>query len=181
MLTLKYAPEREFFNIIKTIFMGKTQLFRSIIIGFIAGIALYGILEPRIINADLEAPITPLSSATLVKNGHLTFCKLDKSSYEVVKTIKMVITAYSSTEDQTDNTPFITASGKYVKDGFIANNYLPFGAKLRIPELYGNKIFTVEDRMHKRKGIYHTDIWMPEYKQAKEFGAKITHIEILES
>ncbi len=98
-----------------------------------------------------------------------------------VRKVKMVITAYSSDSWQTDNTPFITASGSMVKDGIVANNLLPFGTKIRIPELYGNKIFEVEDRMNWRKSHYQLDVWFPEYEQAKNFGAKNTYVEILES
>ena len=94
----------------------------------------------------------------------------------------MVVTAYSSAVNQTDDTPFITASGKYVEDGIIANNMLSFGTRVRLPELYGDKIFVVQDRMHQRKGKYHADVWMSEYKQAKDFGAKWNvKVEILES
>ena len=95
--------------------------------------------------------------------------------------IKVVITAYSSTVCQTDDTPFITASGKNVEDGIIANNMLPFGTFVKIPEIYGDKMFIVEDRMHSRKGYYHVDVWFEDYYQAKEFGAKTTYIEVLES
>jgi len=97
------------------------------------------------------------------------------------KTLKMIITAYSSTPWETDDTPFITASGETVKEGIVANNMLPFGTEIRIPELYGDKIFVVEDRMNWTKGYYHIDIWFPDYCQAKSFGAKITYIEVLES
>lgn len=145
-------------------------------------VALGTMAIPQSINADLNNTTVTLSPATLIKDGHLTICKLDKSHYEVVKTITMVVTAYSSTADQTDDTPFITASGKRVADGIIANNLLPFGTKVRIPSLYGNKIFTVQDRMHPRKGKVHADIWFSEYKEAKEFGAKYNiKIEVLES
>ncbi len=161
--------------------MNKSLLIRSIIIGFISSIVLYGIITPQTINADLKSSTAELKNITLIKNGHLTICKIDKSSYEVVKKIKMVITAYSSTEDQTDDTPFITASGKHVEDGIIANNMLPFGTKVRMPKLYGNKVFTVEDRMHKRMGKHKADIWFPAREQANNFGVKTTDIEVLES
>ncbi|MDO8663648.1 MAG: 3D domain-containing protein, partial [Candidatus Wildermuthbacteria bacterium] len=100
---------------------------------------------------------------------------------EVIQKINVVITAYSSTEWQTDDTPFITAAGTSVRNGIIANNYLPFGTKIRIPALYGDRVFTVEDRMSWTKGNYHFDIWFPDYSQAVNFGAKRTYIEILES
>ncbi len=98
-----------------------------------------------------------------------------------VKKVKVVITAYSSTAWQTDDTPFITASGKTVEQGIVANNMLPFGTEIRIPELYGDEIFVVEDRMNQKKGYYHVDIWFADYEQAKNFGSKNTYIEILES
>jgi len=98
-----------------------------------------------------------------------------------VKKIKVVITAYSSTTWQTDDTPFTTASGKTVEEGIVANNMLAFGTEIRIPELYGDKVFVVQDRMNWKKGYYHIDIWFVDYCQAKDFGAKTTYIEVLES
>ena len=50
-----------------------------------------------------------------------------------------------------------------------------------IPELYGDKIFTVEDRMHSRKGKYQADIWMADKSDARIFGAKLVNIEVIES
>lgn len=92
----------------------------------------------------------------------------------------MLLTGYSSTEDQTDSTPFITASLKHVEDGIVANNLLPFGTKIRIPELYGDKEFVVEDRMHFRKGKYNLDIWFPTREDATNFGVKKAYIEVIE-
>lgn len=100
---------------------------------------------------------------------------------EVASRIGAVITAYSSTVWQTDDSPFITASGSLVKDGIIANNWLPFGTRVRIPELYGSKVFVVEDRMSWQKGNYHFDIWFSDYWNALNFGAKRTYIEVLAS
>jgi 3D (Asp-Asp-Asp) domain-containing protein len=97
-----------------------------------------------------------------------------------IKKVKVIVTGYSSTTWQTDDTPFITASGASVEDGIVANNMFPFGTEIRIPELYGDKIFVIEDRMHQKKGYYHVDIWFPEYEQAKEFGSKTTYIEVFE-
>jgi 3D (Asp-Asp-Asp) domain-containing protein len=99
---------------------------------------------------------------------------------KVARELPVIITAYSSTVSQTDDTPFITASGSYVRDGIVANNLLPFGTKIRIPDIYGDKIFVVEDRMNRKKGYYHFDIWLADYGQAMNFGAKRTTIEVLE-
>lgn len=95
------------------------------------------------------------------------------------KIVNTVITAYTSTPDQTDNTPFIAASGKKVYDGMIAANWLPFGTKVKIPELYGDKLFTVYDRMNKRYGYGRMDIWLDETKtEARKFGVKRVKVEI---
>ncbi len=157
--------------------MNKSLLIQLTVIGIALGVMVI----PQATHADLESQHAKVVPSTLVYNGHLTICKIDKSSYEVVKKIKMVVTAYSSSENQTDDTPFITASNKHVRDGIIANNLLAFGTKVRFPELYGDKVFTVEDRMHPRKGNNHADIWFSEYEQAKNFGSKVTNIEVLEN
>ncbi len=94
----------------------------------------------------------------------------------VKKKMKVTATAYSSTVDQTDSTPFITASGTHVHDGTIASNFLKFGTKVRFPSLYGDKIFIVEDRM---KSNVKVDIWFPTRQEAKNFGRKWIEMEIL--
>ncbi|OGL72338.1 hypothetical protein A3F28_01480 [Candidatus Uhrbacteria bacterium RIFCSPHIGHO2_12_FULL_57_11] len=88
-----------------------------------------------------------------------------------MRTLKVTVTAYSSTPDQTDSTPFITANGQHVRDGIIAANFLPFGTRVRFPELYGDKVFTVEDRMHPRFSK-RADIWMETRQEAVHFGLK---------
>lgn len=90
-------------------------------------------------------------------------------------------TAYSSTVDQTDDTPFIAANGTYVHDGMVAANFLPFGTVIKIPEVYGDKIFVVEDRMH-RRFQNRIDVWFPDRQSALEFGHKEeVKIQILEN
>lgn len=92
---------------------------------------------------------------------------------------KAWVTAYSSRQEETDDTPFITASGSEVRDGIVAANFLPFGSKIKIPAIFGEKIFIVEDRMHARKkGV--VDVWMASTKDAEQFGAHLTDIAIVE-
>ena len=95
------------------------------------------------------------------------------------KMMKVVLTGYSSTPDQTDDTPFITASNTRVRDGVVAANFLAFGTKVQIPSLFGNKVFTVEDRMA-RKHNDKIDIWFPERHLAKNFGVQEADVIILE-
>lgn len=91
----------------------------------------------------------------------------------------ILVTAYSSTPEQTDDTPFITAAGTMVRDGIVATNMLPLGTRIKLPDLYGERVFVVEDRMHPRKRDQ-VDIWFPSYGQALQFGVKKSTIEILE-
>lgn len=83
----------------------------------------------------------------------------------------VTVTAYSSTVDQCDSSPFITASGTHVRDGVIATNLLAFGTKVKFPSIYGDKIFVVEDRMNKRFSN-RADIWFSTREEAKRFGVK---------
>jgi hypothetical protein len=95
------------------------------------------------------------------------------------KTLSAVLTGYSSTPDQTDDSPFISASGKYVYDGMVANNCLPFGTRIKIPKLFGEKVFTVHDRMNKRYGCGKFDIWMDApKKEIFQFGIKRAEVQV---
>ena len=92
------------------------------------------------------------------------------------KKMRVLATAYSSTVDQCDSSPFITANGTHVHDGTLAANFLKFGTKVKFPTLYGDKIFTVEDRMKSNTKV---DLWFPTRQEAKNFGARVIEMEIL--
>lgn len=94
------------------------------------------------------------------------------------KTLFVTVTAYSSTPDQTDDSPFIMASGNRVYDGAIAANFLPVGTKVMLPELYGKKVFTVEDKTHRRFSD-RVDIWMQTREEALQFGIRQVAMKIL--
>ena len=148
----------------------KLPLTGSIFAGILISVCLLAMIMPRITDADFANA----TNASYV-------AKAANEAKKVAKTIKVVITAYSSTPEETDETPFITASGKSVSDGIIANNMLPIGTKIRIPSLYGSKVFVVEDRMNRRKSDYHIDIWMASKPLAVNFGVKTADIEVLEN
>lgn len=90
----------------------------------------------------------------------------------------VTVTAYSSTPDQTDSTPFITASGTGVRDGIIACNFLKFGTRVRFPDIYGDKVFVVEDRMA-LKNNHKIDIWFETREDAKQFGVQQLKVDVL--
>ncbi len=98
--------------------------------------------------------------------------------FPVVSSMDVWVTAYASVPGETDDTPFITASNKYVEDGFVASNSLPFGTKVKIPRLFGDKVFTVEDRMSERKTDF-VDVWMPTVAGAKNFGIHRAELLVL--
>ena len=176
------------------ILSGKKALISLMLAGVITSGSLLNLIIAKV-NAGLDNHVHQpnLSLAIMQQNSLMASsspdtkleirAKLEAKEKEKVKakTIIMTVTAYSSTPEETDDTPFITASGKYVADGIVANNFLPFGTKVAIPELYGDKVFIVQDRMNKRMGDYRLDIWFPTKMEAKIFGVETTKIEILEN
>ena len=106
-----------------------------------------------------------------------------KTNIKVLSSSTHTMTAYNSDPAQTDDTPCITANGFNVcthgQEDTIAANFLKFGTKVRIPELYGDRIFVVRDRMNKRYSD-RVDIWMKEKTDARKFGVKVARIEVVE-
>jgi 3D (Asp-Asp-Asp) domain-containing protein len=95
--------------------------------------------------------------------------------------VKIYVTAYSSNEDETDDSPCITSSGynlcQHNKENVIACNFLPIGTKVRFPDLDPDKFYTVVDRMHERFNS-RMDIWMTSKAKAQKFGKKFLTAEI---
>lgn len=116
--------------------------------------------------------------ANLIKENVVRVVKAAEKPTPGERVQSVWVTAYTSTPEETDDTPFITAAMTNVRDGIVAANFLPFGTKIKIPKLFGEKIFTVEDRMHERKSNF-VDIWMDSKNEAKEFGISKTEIVIL--
>lgn len=136
----------------------------------VSGIVL--VLSPATLNEVAKEPVgAPLPAVAPVA--------LPAEKAPSLEKMEVWVTAYSSTPEETDSTPFTTAMNSEVHDGVVAANFLPFGTKIRIPEYFGDKVFTVEDRMHRRKTNF-VDIWMPTKEDAKDFGIAYTDIVILE-
>lgn len=94
------------------------------------------------------------------------------------------LTAYNSEVGQTDGDPCTTANGfnlceKGVEDS-VAANFLPFGTKIMIPDLFGDRVFVVRDRMNRRFNN-RVDVWMLRKTDALKFGVRHAEIVILES
>jgi len=93
------------------------------------------------------------------------------------KTIYVNVSAYTSTKNQTDGSPYVTAVGTPVRDGILAANFLPIGTVVRMPDKFGDKLFVVEDRMDERFSLQ-VDVWMSDQEEAKKFGIQFLKVEI---
>jgi 3D (Asp-Asp-Asp) domain-containing protein len=91
--------------------------------------------------------------------------------------LPITVTGYSSTPDQTDDTPFITAANTPVRPGVLAlsrdllREFTP-GAPFRFGdrvELEGIGVFVVEDTMHPRF-TRRADIWFTNREAARQWG-----------
>lgn len=113
-----------------------------------------------------------------MQNQTLPFGQLPKANLSGPFYTKVITaTAYNSVPGQTDSTPFITASGTTVRHGVLAANFLPIGTQVTIPDLYGDQIFVVEDRMNARYRN-NIDIWMESVTDARKFGRRSVKINI---
>lgn len=135
-------------------------------------------VKPQIVRAD-EATLTNFSSTTEVSAPDEPPSTL--SLVTIKQTLTVTATAYSSSPDQTDGTPFITSNNKRVYDGLIAANWLPYNTKIRIPDYFGDKIFTVNDRMNPRYATGRFDIWMQDHGEAVKWGNRQVRIQIVET
>ncbi len=93
--------------------------------------------------------------------------------------MRVLITGYSSTEDQTDDTPFVTASNTRVRSGTLAlsrdllRNFTP-GAPFAfgdLVEVEGVGRFRVEDTMAPRYAK-RADVWFSSREAAQRWGCR---------
>lgn len=94
---------------------------------------------------------------------------------------KLYVTAFSSTLEETDDTPCLTANGynlcTHNQENVVACNFLPFGTKIKFPELDPDQVYIVVDRMHERYNS-RIDIWKKSQSAARTFGIKYLTVEI---
>ena len=156
----------------------------------VLGAVLSQIAFPLTVKADVATEMAKFSYGNVfqgqnmtqgpapIKPVKLSIRPINRETPDKVIT-NAVITAYTSTPGQTDDSPFIAATGKRVHDGMIAANGLPFGTRVKIPSVYGEKIFVVEDRMNRRYGIGRFDVWLDTTRaEAMKFGVKSVEVEI---
>lgn len=141
-------------------------------LGSLPGIASADTAKASVVDKTIALRIAAMQNKTK-EYGTFPKSNLRGPSY----TMTVPATAYNSEVGQTDSTPFITASGTHVRHGVLAANFLPIGTRVKIPEIYGDQVFIVEDRMNAR---YHkkVDIWMENHSDAIVFGSKNIKIEV---
>ena len=92
------------------------------------------------------------------------------------------ITAYCACAKCCGKSDGIMANGKKAKYGYVACNWLPFGALVRIEDM---GVFIVGDRGAKSKfgtidnPIKHLDVYMPTHAAALKFGVQRKRVTII--
>ena len=157
----------------------------TLVAGFIAVIVLvYVFLPINMLSAHKDSAFTflgiyPSNEEIQENSGDLAekfTNSVPKPAHLPAKKVYYVsTTAYNSDPWQTDDTPCITANGfdvcEHGTENIIATNMLPFGTKVRFPELHGEKVFIVMDRMNARYTT-RVDFWMLDRQDARNFGLK---------
>jgi len=174
-------------NHISMVYMSQntnTLISRALVFAIACAFVGSGFL-PQTVDANTQNVVaSPLSVAAQQQTkygrkaaGRLTFPEVEER--EVVQVRYMDMTAYNSLPAQTNGDPCVTANGdnvcmlyeQYGYQNTVASNAFPFGTLLRFPDLYGDKVFRVNDRMARRYRN-RVDFWMASYPEARQFGVK---------
>lgn len=161
---------------------------KDVAVGLVSGIVIANVFFLNSASADADTGPRYPDAATValligaMQNQLRPFGDLPVSDDAPPRRLLTVpLSAYTSDAAQTDSTPCIAARGfdlcAHDEEDVIAANFLPMGTKIRIPDLYGDRVFTVVDRMNKRYD-QHIDIWMREEADAKSFGLQRATIEV---
>lgn len=91
--------------------------------------------------------------------------------------VKAVVTAYTSSVDETDDNPWETASGSRAREGVVAcPSKYEFGTRVAI----AGREYTCEDRMNRRyREAEHFDVWHESKAEAFAFGKQELVVAIL--
>ncbi len=91
------------------------------------------------------------------------------------------ITGYSSSVDETDDSPNVNASNKTTRLGTVANNCLPLGTKIELMGLRDveSGIYLVEDTKAAKYGCEWIDVWRPSKWSARKVGLQHATVRII--
>lgn len=149
---------------------------KALLIPFVI-VTLFGTVEaiktepqkvPQVRSQQFEAKFKAFAHSEAITDN-----EIDSKRYATV-------TAYTSRVQETDSSPYITASGVNLKNRFdciVAHNTLPFGTKVAIDNL---GICEVQDRGASRNGRSWFDVYFGnDVKRALEFGKRKLAFRVL--
>lgn len=164
------------------------SLLKQGVIGFSMLTMLVSAALPQVARAEFADYFRPLSA--LFNSGNSFPVSAER---EPLRIMNVSATSYSSDPWQTDATPCIDASGidicerakRLGESDTIAANFLPKGTKVRFPDLYGKKVFTVTDRMnsrynYERLGYYKIDFYTVVFDNDGNIDAKASNTKARE-
>ncbi len=123
---------------------------------------------------DSQASLILLYRFSLANHKNILSLKMKKT---------VTVTAYSAREEESDSSPWITASNNRVRPGIVAVSRdlfdagWVFGRQVYVKN-YG--IYTIEDLMHERK-TNQIDIYMKSTQAALNFGRQELDVYLLET
>lgn len=167
------------------IYMNKLIITYLSVFSLILGTFLITLGEPVQLQPTVRLVGIPTAHPKPVLAAEVTQAVIDRESEQQAQiaiqapvTVSSYATlfAYSSTPDQTNGNPNITASGQTVRWGIVANNCLPFGTAITFPEAFGDQVFYVQDRMAARYGCDSFDVWFPSREEALQFGRRTSTV-----
>lgn len=105
-----------------------------------------------------------------------------KRKYSLIPIGKFTITEHQALRGQTDDMPNVGAYGVVALDGiplghFFANNRMPNGTKIIIPNLTGKKVWVLKDRLNSRYSGDHIDLLV--HKNARLHGPRRAEVFIV--
>ncbi len=158
----------------------------------VLGVALQEPVDIRLEPHLLFVP--PPDSARLIANAR------QPKGPPATPTYTVRATGYNSAVNQTDSTPFITATGARTRFGIIAASRdllaqdVPYGSLVRLRDLGEfddglgrgtfqdlldqQDVFIVEDTLHRRKR-QQIDVWFESYRQATQWGIRRVELEVI--
>jgi 3D (Asp-Asp-Asp) domain-containing protein len=137
--------------------------------------------DGRITNPEVKTLLAMQREQDKIEKYHNDIIQLQNELHQAKElqfAVPVSITAYNPEPDQTDDTPFITASAAHVRDGIVALSYdlertleLEFGDIVVLETRNGQHLgeFEFQDRMNKR-WRNKVDIFMWKLQDAKKFG-----------
>ena len=142
----------------------------GIVIGFLIKSLLDSLEKSLEVSRNYQINLSFEKAFVIQGNSLLPF----KGNYTEEGTMRALVTAYTPSPEETDNTPDIMASGNKVYEGAIAcPSSIPFGTLIEID----GELYVCEDRTHPRyEGTF--DILMFSKVEAINFGRQKKEVKI---